>query len=105
MIEINIAKDYSDTPGGRFIKEGPFSGEDFRETLLLPKYILAIDNNETLIVNMDGCFGYPSSFIDEAFGGLAKIYGSSEVLKHIDIISNDEPGLVEKIKKSIKDRV
>ena len=28
---INIAKDYSKTPGGRFIKEGEYSGEDLEK--------------------------------------------------------------------------
>lgn len=27
MIQINVARDFSDTPGGRYIKEGNYSGE------------------------------------------------------------------------------
>ena len=34
-----IASEYSRTPGGRFIHEGKYSGEDFRETILKPLYL------------------------------------------------------------------
>ncbi len=34
---LKISEDYSETPGGRYIKEGKFSGEDFRNTHLIPK--------------------------------------------------------------------
>ena len=35
---IKVATEYSKTPGGRTRKDGPYSGEDFRETILIPKY-------------------------------------------------------------------
>lgn len=41
-MKIKISKDYSKTPGGRFKSEGAYSGEDFRESILFPKY-----NDET----------------------------------------------------------
>lgn len=37
-MKIKISKDYSKTPGGRFKSEGAYSGEDFRESILFPKY-------------------------------------------------------------------
>ena len=42
MIKINIAEEYSEIPGGRYIKEGNYSGEDFREKILTPKFIQAL---------------------------------------------------------------
>ena len=45
-MEINIAKDFSDAPGARFIKEGEFSGELFRKEWLEPRFIEALENNE-----------------------------------------------------------
>lgn len=102
MIYINIAKDFSDSPGGRYSKEGSFSGEAFRTQILKPKFLEAIKKNEKLEINMDGCFGYPSSFIDESFGGLARELNDFNILDRINIISNDEPGLIKYIEKCIK---
>lgn len=102
-IIINIATDYTDTPGGRYIKDGKYSGEDFRETMLFPKYMEAVNEGVMLEVNLDGCFGYPSSFLDEAFGGIAKALKRRDILDNIIIISNDQPGLYDDIKKSINE--
>lgn len=97
-MELNIAKDYSNTPGGRFISEGDFSGEDFREKLLKPKYLEAKNKKEKLIINMDGCYGYAPSFLDESFGGLSREM-NEDILEYIEIVSQDEPGLIDRIKK------
>ena len=51
---INIAKEYTKTPGGRFIREGKFSGEDFRIKILEPAYKETKANKEQLTVILDG---------------------------------------------------
>lgn len=102
MIIINIAKDFSDTPGGRFIKEGPYSGELFRNNYLLPKYKEAKEKSQKLIIDMDGCYGYASSFLDEAFGVLSEELKDKKIMDNIKIISNDEPGLKKRIEKLIE---
>lgn len=102
-ITINIAKDYTTTPGGRYKKEGKYSGEDFRETVLLPKYIEAIKNKDKLIVELDGCYGFAPSFLDEAFGGLSRKLNNKHILDNIEIVCNDEPELIEKIAGYIKE--
>jgi len=66
MINISIAKDFSATPGGRFNRDGPYSGEAFRQRFLEP----AIDAGEVVVVDLDQVAGLPSSFLEEAFGGL-----------------------------------
>lgn len=101
MITINIAKDFSDTPGARFIKEGDYSGELFRKELLEPKFKEAIEKNQKLVIDLDGGYGYPTSFLEEAFGGLARIYDKKQILENIEFISQDEPILVEEIKEYI----
>ena len=103
MIIINVAKEFTDAPGGRYKKDGNFSGEEFRETLLYPRYIEAIEKGEKLCVNLDGCYGYPSSFLDEAFGGLARKLNDKNILDNIEIISNDEPGIIQDIQKDVSE--
>ena len=41
-MRINIANDFSKTPGGRFVTEGAYSGQEFREKILSPRYNEAI---------------------------------------------------------------
>ena len=98
MITINIVSDYTDTPGARHISEGPYSGEDFRESLLKPKYVEAKESKTKLVINLDGGYGYPTSFLEEAFGGLARIYGAKEVNNCLVFITKDEPSLEEEIR-------
>lgn len=96
---INIAKDFSETPGGRFITEGPFSGEDFRIRLLSPMYIEAVDKGEKLTIEFDGCYGYATSFLEEAFGGLVRERREKGIIRNMVFISNDDvtvPKLIEK---------
>ena len=101
---INIAKDFSRLPGPRYISEGANSGEEFRERILRPKFIDAVAARETLNVELDGVtFGYPTSFLEEAFGGLARELGSAVVLQNIVFTSVDEPMLRAEIERYIKD--
>lgn len=94
---IKISVDFSDTPGARHRNEGKFSGEEFREDLLEKKYLEVRQKKQKLKIDFDGGYGYPTSFLEEAFGGLARIYGSSEVLNVLDFISNDEPSLIGEV--------
>lgn len=102
-MKINIVEEFSDTPGGRKISEGTFSGELFREKLLLPRYMEALKRKEKLEIYFDGAFGYPPSFLDEAFGGLVKILKEKNVLNNILIISNDDLTIDRRIKKYVAD--
>ena len=102
MITINIATDYTKTPGGRFISEGEYSGQDFREKVVKPKFLQALENNDQLTVILDGGYGYATSFLEEAFGGLAREMRNSKI-KDIIIISEEEPQLISKIQQYITD--
>src|SRR5882762_2669882 len=94
-IEINIAKEFTDTPGPRYRHEGDGSGEQFREELLRERFVSANDSKSMLHINLDGAVGYPSSFLEEAFGGLAREFGSAEVEQVLEFTCNDEPYLEE----------
>lgn len=102
MIIINIAKDYTKTPGGRYVSQGDYSGEDFRIKILEPKFFEAKENKEKLIINLDGVYGYPASFLDEAFGGLARKF-PNEDFTILEIVTNVNPQWKTTILENIKD--
>lgn len=83
---IFIAKDYSDTPAGRYISDGTFSGERFREEFLYP----ALKENDHVEVNLDETLGYGSSFLEEAFGGLIRVKGMKidDIRNKLSIVSS-----------------
>ena len=102
MITINIANDFTDTPGLRYkTKWDNYSGEEFREELLEPKFLKAKENNEKLMIDFDGGYGYLISFLEEAFGGLARIYGRDSVLETLEFKSDEEEALITKVKSYI----
>lgn len=72
---IDVAVDFSSTPGGRYKAEGEFSGEEFREKFLEPP----IREGKNLAIDLDGPEGFTSSFLEEAFGGLVRIFGKAVV--------------------------
>lgn len=102
-IELSVAKNFSPIPGGRFREQGEHSGEEFRDDILRPKLELAIRNNIKIICDLDGCLGYPSSFLDESFGQIGReLRGKGiDILKYIVFISKDEPTLVKDIQRYI----
>jgi hypothetical protein len=65
---ISIANNFTQTPAGRYKTDGPFSGERFREELLVP----ALKAGNNIEINLDGTLGFGSSFLEEAFGGLVR---------------------------------
>lgn len=90
-IKLNIAKDFSRCPGARYKTEGDFSGEEFRENLLLPKLNTAIAAHSKLIVDLDGSAGYSTSFLEEAFGGLIRHDNISyKLIQDTIVIKSDE---------------
>jgi STAS-like domain of unknown function (DUF4325) len=72
MITIDVGKDFSRFPSGRYAKNGTTSGEAFRVRYLEP----ALRNSTDAVqVVLDGTIGYGSSFLEEAFGGLVRVAG------------------------------
>jgi hypothetical protein len=104
-VTINIAKDYTTTPGARYKKDGPFSGEEFREKYLEDHFK---DSNSTYKVKiiLDGTEGYATSFLEEAFGGLARKIksekSSEKSLERLEFISTEDELLIDEIKTYIK---
>ena len=109
-MEINVVKEYTDKPGARYESQGSNSGEKFRDTILYPKFIESIEKNETLIVNLDGGYGYGSSFLEESFGGLVRKLkkeknNSYKKVLDIVIVSNDNKLWIDKIKNYIESAI
>ncbi|MCI1005194.1 STAS-like domain-containing protein [Herbaspirillum sp. C7C8] len=77
---IKIAQEFSRYPAGRFQKDGPYSGELFRQKFLEPA--LSGEKTSKIIIEMDGARGYGSSFLEEAFGGLVRRGFEKEQLKN-----------------------
>ena len=100
-IDLNIAREFTLFPGPRFRTEGEHSGQEFREDLLRPRFLDAQRAGGVLHVDLDGTVGYATSFLEEAFGGLAREFGPEKVTKGIEIICNDEPYLEDQVRDYI----
>ena len=66
---IDVGRDFSPYPAGRFRTDGKFSGEAFREKCLVP----ALKRGKTLRIELDSALAYGSSSLEEAFGGLVRV--------------------------------
>lgn len=110
---INIAKDFSAYPAGRYKTEGKESGEAFLLDHLMGKLIAAIATNSLLEINLNGMNGYPSSFISGSFGKitfeLGKIMGhqkaSDLIKKHIVIKCDDSAARAKAIEDEINNPI
>ena len=99
---INISLEYTKSPGGRYVNEGEYSGEHFRDNILFPAYEKCKNTGEKLTVILDGGYGYGSSFLEEAFGGLARETNDTDIL-NIILVSDEEPRLIDDIIGYMKD--
>jgi hypothetical protein len=88
VVTIEIARDFSRTPGPRFRSLGPYSGEEFRERLV---DALSASPDGTVEVVLDGTEGYGSSFLEEAFGGLVRMgpFRADELEHRLKIVAHD----------------
>lgn len=100
---IVYVKDFSRTPGSRELDEGKkaHSGEEFRMNFLEPAFKRIVETENKLLVNLDGTIGYGTSWLEEVFGGLARIYGREVVRNKLTFISEEEPYLIDDINEYI----
>lgn len=98
---IDIGKDFSHYPTGRYETDSPFSGELFRTKLLVP----ALINKQQITIELDNTAGYGSSFLQEAFGGLVRIGYSSAQIKTAITLHSEDPSLLDEIEEYILDAV
>lgn len=74
MRVINIAREFSEFPVGRYLADGPDTGERFRIEFLDEP----MSKREPLTIELSGTDGYGSSFLDEAFGGVVRKFKLSQ---------------------------
>ena len=101
MGKIKIAIDFSDTPGARYRTDGDFSGQEFLEELLGPEFERCQSTGEKLLIDLDDCWGYPSSFLSGSFGVLSERYGADACLEVLEFKSADDPNLETEIRRVI----
>ncbi len=97
-MRISIAKDFSDVPAGRYYADGEWTGQKFREKVLIPALEKA-DKENPVIVDINEAEGYGSSFLEEAFGGLIREenYTPDKIKDILKIEANDTYGIYKKI--------
>lgn len=104
MIHLSIANDFSKTPGVRYPQEGKFSGQEFRQDVLIPRVKEAIENDDTLEIDLDGTYGLGPSFLEEAFGGLIREgFDYNLLMKILKFKSIEVPYYIEDVKKYMKE--
>lgn len=91
MVRIDVGRDFSPTPGPRLRTSGPWSGEEFRERFLEPP----LRRGDVVEVDLDGVVGYTMSFLEEAFGGLVRVFGP-EIRDRVTIVSPARPHRAER---------
>lgn len=98
---INFVEEFTDMPAGRYREDGRFSGEVFRDDLLVP----ALKNNSIVTLDLSNAYGFGSSFLEEAFGGIIrnKSFTLEDLKKKLKIICNDDPMTIEQIWLYVED--
>lgn len=95
--DIDIGSEFTRFPAGRYVGDGNFSGEKFRDTVLVP----ALQAYREVRVFLDGTMGYGSSFLEEAFGGLVRAgFEKQDLLRRLLLVSNDR-SIVDEIQEYI----
>lgn len=89
-ITINVAKDFTNTPGYTDNSYGKFSGDEFKNNILIP----ALNNNDCVVIDLDGCYGFSIGFLNFAF------YNLNDYDKvRLRFISMEDPFLINEIEE------
>lgn len=104
-MKIKISNDFSKAPGPRYRSEGNHSGEEFRATILCPRLRQALDKNVQLLIDLDGTYGFGTSFLEEAFGGLIRNdkFSLKELNSVLSFVSEEEPDLIDEVMTYMKE--
>lgn len=99
-VQVNIAKDFSEFPFGRYPEHGPFNGARFRRELLVEP----LRRGEVVQVDLSGARGLAASFLEEAFGGLVRDgFDVATLERQLVLVSTVDPSLVDEVWFYIRD--
>ncbi len=103
-IVLKIAQEFTPHIGARYRSDGDFSGDQFYEDILKPKLDeVWRDPKKKIILDLDGTFGYASSFLSQIFVRIMQdFHEKNKVLKKLIIKSDEEPLLIEAIKDELE---
>jgi hypothetical protein len=91
---IDIGTDFSRFPAGRYRSDGKFSGERFRDDILVP----ALRSHQEVVLKLDGTMGFGSSFLEEVFGGLIRSgQFTAEQISSILRLESSDKSLIDEI--------
>jgi hypothetical protein len=95
IIHYNFAEQFTKYPGGRYKILGDFSGEEFREKVLEKIF----KNDDIIKLDTSGVVGsFSPSFLDEAFGEIARKYGVKKFKEKIKFLD-------KKLEEKVEDYV
>lgn len=92
---ISVAEQFSPTPAGRYLRDGPYPGERFRDEWLIPA--LRREPRSVVEIDLDGTAGFGSSFLEEAFGGLVRAGFPPDQLRLRLRIRSSRPSYIERV--------
>jgi len=90
--------DFAEIPGARYRTDGDNSAEEFFEDVVesIADEVL-LESDLTLLIDLDGTTGYPSSFVSELAELMSKKYRKAKkVKKRIVIKSDDDPSQIKR---------
>lgn len=98
-MKINLGKQFGRYPAGRYLADGPYNGQKFREEFLIPALKGGDDEIE---IDLNDARGLKSSFLEEAFGGLVRVgFPSDDLIRRFKFVTHD-PSLAEEIREYIQ---
>lgn len=99
---VYVAKEFTPYPSGRYRDDGKYSGEVFRDDVLLTK----IKEHDKIRVCIDDVGTLPSSFWEETWGGMVRMGMSvEEIEKKFDVYTTESELIeyVELFRKFIRE--
>lgn len=100
VITVNLASAVSPHLGGRFRHQGEYSGEAFRDDVLIPLLSFA----DLISIDLDGIEGPSPGFFEEAFGGLVRAIGT-EALFRVELRADVNTHLVAQVEQYLVEAV